>query len=422
MEQIERYIFSIKELNTYLELKENIVIYGAGDYGKKLVDYIFSQKKDKKIKGIVVTKKKETDCEYKGKKIYEAHTFLQNIECFVMVAASIVYQDEIVEIVSQYGRRYCYITHELYLDLKNKLDSRVVVPYTGIDFLCPGFPKCGTSSLYSALRQIEGIYLSQCKENHFFRWCEDVENPEQKLINNYLSNIREGQAVGIIDPTYIREAKRIYCLFGNKIRILFLVRNPVDAAFSFFKMAVRLGQGELEQAYQERGKFNVEMFDEFLEKNIDNYEYIYWIEQFKKYYESERIKVVFFEELIEMPQVVINDILKFIDVPDQYKYAKLPIENEGNFVMADVKGYKLANLRHSEFNRINKELLSIEDNRNRYEKQQELSKIKEEYDLAEKIYGVKMTKEQRKKAERCFNDSVRKLEATLKKDLTEIWF
>ena len=119
---------------------------------------------------------------------------------------------------------------------------------------------------------------------------------------------------------------------------------------------------------------------------------------------------------------MINDILEYIGVSDRYGYAKLPIENEGNFVMADIEGYKLANLKHSEYNRISKELLSLEDNRSRYEKQQELSEIKEKYDRAKKIYGVKMTQEQRKKAEGRFNDSVRKLEAALHKDLREIWF
>lgn len=423
MEQLEKYIFDIKDLNRYLQMKGNIVIYGAGDYGKKLIDYIFSQKEEEKIMGIVVTEKEETDSEYRGKKISEADTFFMECgECFVIIATSLVYQEEIAKIVKQYGKQYCYITYELYLDLKNGLDSCLVVPYSGVDFLCPGFPKCGTTSLYSALRRVDGIYLSQRKENHFFRWCESVENPEEKLIKTYFSNIKKGETVGIIDPTYIREAERIHDLFGNKMKILFLVRNPVDAVFSFFKMAVRLGQGDLEQAYQKYGKFYVEMFDVFFENNIDSYEYIYWIEQFEKYYAKEQIKIVFFEELIKAPQAVINDILEFIGVTDRYEYANLPIENEGNFVMADIEGYKLANLKHSEYNRISKELLSLEDNRSRYEKQQELLGIKEKYDRAEKIYGVKMTQEQRNKVKERFNDSVRKLEAFVNRDLSEIWF
>lgn len=423
MEQIEKYIFDIKDLNKYLQMKDSIVIYGAGDYGKKLIDYICSQQEEEKIMGIVVTEKEETDSEYRGKKISEAGTFFTECgECFVIIATSLIYQDEIAKVVNQYGKQYCCITYELYLDLKNQLDSRLVVPYSGVDFLCPGFPKCGTTSLYSALRRVDGIYLSQRKENHFFRWFESVKNPEEKLIKTYFNNIKKGQTVGLIDPTYIREAERIHDIFGNKMKILFLVRNPVDAVFSFFKMAVRLGQGDLERAYQKYGKFCVEMFDEFFENNIDSYEYIYWIEQFEKYYTKEQIKIIFFEELIKAPQAVINDILHFIDVIDRYEYANLPIENEGNFVMADIEGYKLANLKHSEYNRISRELLSLEDNRSRYEKQQEVLEIEKKYDRAEKIYGVKMTQEQRNKVKKRFNDSVRKLEAFVDRDISEIWF
>ena len=75
MGQMEKYLFSIEDLNECLLVENDIVIYGAGSYGRRLIDYMVSQKKEEKIKGIVVTKKKETDYEYREKKIWEAHTF-----------------------------------------------------------------------------------------------------------------------------------------------------------------------------------------------------------------------------------------------------------------------------------------------------------------------------------------------------------
>ena len=423
MEKIEKYIFSMEDLDKCLQDKERIVIYGAGNYGKKLIDYMFSIRIERKIKGIIVTEKKETDCEYRGMKIQKADSFFAECgECYVIIAVSIIYQDEIAEIVNQYGKSYCYCTSELYLELRNRLTPDLV-PYSGMDFLCPGFPKCGTSSLYSALRMIDGIYLSESKENYFFKWCENVENPMEVLIKNYFGNIRKGQTVGIIDPTYVKKAKQIREFFGGKLKLLFLVRNPVESAFSGFRMAVRLGMGDLDQAYESRGgKFNVDMFDEFLERRVHEYEYIDWIEPFEQYYAREQMKIVFLEELIKEPKAVMNDILGYIGVSEQYEAEKLPFKNEGNFVMADIEGYRLARLRHETFYSLHQDLLSLSNPRERYEKRREYMEIKEKYDQAERIYKVKMTQEQRKKAEKCFNDSVRKLEVFVDRDLSEIWF
>ncbi|MDE7430528.1 MAG: sulfotransferase domain-containing protein, partial [Lachnospiraceae bacterium] len=352
-------------------------------------------------------------------KIEKAESFFgQCKECYVIIAVSIIYQDEIANLVNQYDRQYCYVTDELYLDMKKILTSDLV-QYSGIDFLCPGFPKCGTTSLYSALRSIDCIYLSEPKENYFFKWYDSVENPKEVLIKNYFGNIKKGQTVGIIDPTYIKKAEQIYDFFGGRLKLIFLVRNPVEAAFSGFKMAVRLGMGELDQAYQSRGgKFCVDMFDEFLERRVHEYEYFNWIEPFERYYAKSQMKIVLLEELIKQPQLVISDILEFCGISEQYKLKSLPLMNEGSFVMADVEGYKLARIRHELYQSVSKEPLSIENHRKRYEKLRQFMEIKEKYDRAEKIYGVKMTREQRKKAEGSFNDSIRKLEFMLNRDLS----
>ena len=48
--------------------------------------------------------------------------------------------------------------------------------------------------------------------------------------------------------------------------------------------------------------------------------------------------------------------------------------------------------------------------------------LTQRYVQASRIYGVKMTKEQRRKAQMYYDSSVRELEVWLNKDLTQLWF
>lgn len=120
MNRVGDYILNMEDLDKCLRRENHIVIYGAGDYGRRLIDYMVFQKADEKIKGIVVTKKKETDLEYRDKKVWEANTFFtEDEESVVIVAVSLAYRDDIAEIVNQYGNPRFYITDEVYRDIKH---------------------------------------------------------------------------------------------------------------------------------------------------------------------------------------------------------------------------------------------------------------------------------------------------------------
>lgn len=423
MEHIEKYIYNIEDLDKCLQSKDEIVVYGAGDYGKRLIDYIIYIKKIDRVKGIVVTEKGKLNSEYKGIKIYEAASFLEEQKCVVLIAVSLPYQNDIADIVNRYGKIYRYITYEAYVNMGKRLDTKIRVPYKGIDFLLAGFTKCGTTSLHKALMGIKEIYLSEKKESLFFSWCDKVENPEEVLAQNYFDNIREGQLVGAIEPTFLREAERIHYFFGDKIKIIFLVRNPVKALFSAFKMQNRFGLERFEELYQKKGVYSSEMFDKYMDWLLDdgvcNMEYINWINQFWKYYPKEQVKIYFFEELISNPQMIINDLFSFLGISADYKHIELPLANEGNFVMADLESFRIAKLKRELSLKI---MYSKLENKEWYDDQCRYLEICKQYDKANKIYNVKITEEQRKKAEEYFEPSVRRLETALHKELSELWF
>ncbi len=419
-------IYTIQSLHKCVQNQEGIVIYGAGDYGKKLVDYLFFIKEEKKIKGIIVTNKRDCSIEYKGIPVQEACSFMEkNIDALVIIAASLVHHHEIVMGVAEYTRNYRCMMPEVYNDICKSIDVGESVPYRGIDFLCAGFCKCGTTSFYSILRRLKGIYLSDLKESMFFEWYNNVEEAKKILVEKHFANIKRGQLVGMIEPTFCTYADQIHEFFGDKVKIVFLVRNPVHAVFSDFKMENREGMAGLELAYQSKGAYYQEMFDEFFERIVNEervlvWEYAYWIRQFIKRYTKQQIRIVFFEELVRNTQRELNGILQFLGAKE-CRCETLPLENKGDFVMADESGYSIAKLK-SEWDGKNPQL-SLEDVRKRrYEDQQYYMELKQKYAQAKKVYGIKMTNDQRMKVQAYFAASVRELEEVTGRDLSELWF
>lgn len=419
------HILTIAELDRIIDEAENVAIYGAGNYGKGLIDYLIFRKRVDKVIGILVTEKEGNDSEYKGISVLEAGSFLNHEDCAVIVAAALERQEGIVEMVERYGKNYCCLTPDVYATMLRETDIRKKVSYQGLNFLMPGFAKCGTTSLYKILKIVNDIYLSEIKESLFFRWQDKVKDAEKVLVENYFGEIREGQIVGAIEPSFATRADSIYDVFGSQIKLFFVVRNPVDAVFSNFKMMLRYGSGDFEDDYRRYGHFSMDMFNDFYDKYNDTakeYCYINWIEEFRKYYQPEQIRIIFFEELVKNTNVVIKEILQFIGSEYKYECSRLPFVNEGNYVMADLEGYLLARQNKTLFFecRIDKNFGNdFEDREEKYKAYMHTSHM---LDKAKRVYSPKMSAEQRRNLKNYYNDSVRELEKFLDKDLSGLWF
>lgn len=421
-DSISRYLFRIEDLKSHLT-SEDVVVYGAGNYGKRLVDYINSIKAQERIQAIVVTDG-EYEIEYRNIPILDALSYLENCEAVtIIIAVSVLFQEDIASLVRKFGKNYVYMTDELYVAMGAELDKKLAEPYHGLDFMLTGFIKCGTTSLYHALYGCEDIYLSKQKETQFFTWCHHVKNPARILQEEYFGNIREEQIIGMIDPDFTWEAERVHAFFGPDIKILFIVRNPVKATFSLFKSMCRIGGGNFADAYKSFGGFDIRMLDEYIERDLERcrrgyqayiFEYIYWIRQYWKVYPKNQVKIIFFEELVRETQAEMDSILNFIGSRSTYKGDSFPLENKG-YVMANQEGYKAAELLHKLNNQMR--AFRVTENPDR-----QLQELREQIMKAKKIYDIEMTDGQKERLENFFAQSVRELEDALGKDLSKIWF
>lgn len=289
-----------------------------------------------------------------------------------------------------------------------------------VDFCCVGFPKCGTTSLYAAFRKNKRIYLSATKETQYGRWkSNNLEGPE-RFRELYMKEVPQGKAIGAIEPTYHCLASFVYETFGPDIKLIFLMRSPVAATFSYYKMMLRrTGSAEIIEYYKKYDKPCPEMFRDYMHDVVfsgkeQRFLYAKWIEEYLQYYPREQMKFVIFEELVREPERILGEIQEFIGVRPK-KYKELPHSNSGDMVS---RNYLSA--------RMNKKLLRMKLNRQvdmdlqgkkRFYK---FRRFCEKYTLVE--YHETLSARDRGLLIGFYRESITKLEKIIGRELKGIWY
>lgn len=135
-----------------------------------------------------------------------------------------------------------------------------------LDFLGVGAEKCGTTWLADMLRQHPQVFVPEEKELHYFNR-KFVEFPNldnfnfDKPIDWYLSFFKDaapGQAKGEICPTYLwdLEASARIRDFEPRLKILVLLRNPIERTFSAYRYYQQRGIIGRESLREAVGKFH----------------------------------------------------------------------------------------------------------------------------------------------------------------------
>jgi Sulfotransferase domain len=190
------------------------------------------------------------------------------------------------------------------------------------DFFIVGAPKAGTSSLYNYLSQHPNIFLSEPKEPHFFHNRRSPGSPVlgEKNLEDYLrlfegvpDNMRAGEASS--SYLYSANAAREIREVCPDAKIIMILRNPVDRAYSQYWNHVRDGNEHLS-------------FEEALREEPERIKNRRWCgsyymtggryaEQVARYLDvfgSDAVKVYLFEELKRDAPGVCRDAFSFLGV------------------------------------------------------------------------------------------------------------
>jgi len=196
------------------------------------------------------------------------------------------------------------------------------------NFIIIGAQKCGTTSLYQYLIQHPQIVPASQKEVHFFdlNFVKGMDWYRQQF-----QPFSEGLITGEASPYYIFHplvAQRIYEFFPQ-IKLIALLRNPVERAISHYYHEVRLGFEKLgleDAIAQEFARLKGETAKMLADANYYSYNhqhYTYlsrgiYVEQLKhwmQFFPKEQFLVLPSEELYNQPNMVLNQVLEFLQLP-----------------------------------------------------------------------------------------------------------
>ncbi len=200
----------------------------------------------------------------------------------------------------------------------NKPDTnqRITLP----NFLIVGAQKAGTTSLFDILNQHSQIFIPPEKELHFF----DYETEVNKGLEYYASYFRAAgiaKAIGEASPSYLfypEVAPRICKLLGNEVKIIILLRNPAERAFSHYKMMYAEGHEKrsIKEAISANRKslasgINFDRITSYLDRSL----YAFQLKNYFDHFPKENIKVILFEEdFVENRKATIAELQQFLGV------------------------------------------------------------------------------------------------------------
>lgn len=189
------------------------------------------------------------------------------------------------------------------------------------NFLIVGAQKAGTTSLFSILKNHSQIFLHPKKELHFFDRDSDYEDGV-KFYASYFRNTGSAKAIGEATPAYLFLSEipgRIVETIGNEIKIIAILRNPVDRAFSQFRMLSNMGMEK--RTLDEAFLFNLnrirnqgityEKETSYLDRGL----YSVQLENYFRVFPKKQIRIFLFEDdFLNNISKMTGDIQEFLEV------------------------------------------------------------------------------------------------------------
>lgn len=202
------------------------------------------------------------------------------------------------------------------------------------NFLIIGAAKAGTTSLYYYLSQHPQIYMSPSKEPRFFALEGETlafRNPDKGInetsitqLENYLKlfeGVKDEVAIGEASPLYLYSEKAVERIkyYIPHVKLIAILRNPVDRAFSCYTHLIREGI----EPFSFEGGLKEE------ESRIrDNWAHLwhyrqagYYYPQLKRYFKNfgrEQIKIYLYEDLNKNSTEIAQDAYRFLGVDDSF--------------------------------------------------------------------------------------------------------
>ncbi|MEZ4347254.1 MAG: sulfotransferase domain-containing protein [Nitrospirales bacterium] len=205
------------------------------------------------------------------------------------------------------------------------------------EFLIIGGQKCGTTSLYAYLMQHPGILPPEQKEIHYFERPNNFyRGPawyRRHFPSSFVRTSRErqlgyapitGEATPCIDHPHVPQL--VHELLPD-VKLIALFRNPVDRAFSQYHHNRKIPEREsltfeeaiaqsprtlLAEVHMDAERAPCPKRRNYITRGLYAEQLHYWFQCFPK----ERFHFLSSEEFFEKPALTVQEVLKFLNMPD----------------------------------------------------------------------------------------------------------
>lgn len=197
-----------------------------------------------------------------------------------------------------------------------------------IDFIGIGAAKSATTWVADCLRKHPDIFLPFKKELNYFNQFT-YKNPPQENPNHdkplewyhrYFEGAKPDQVIGEYSPIYMKNknaAERIY-RYNSNIKILTVLRHPVDRAYSSFLFRRQLGD-IAEHQFEVVNKKHPYILNESL-----------YYQQLKPYFDlfdKNNINVLLYDDIQSDKKLALEKIYSFLEVPPWFDNSFLSRSN-----------------------------------------------------------------------------------------------
>jgi len=190
-----------------------------------------------------------------------------------------------------------------------------------LEFILAGAQKSGTTALYYFLSKHPQLMMGDKEEMHFFDNDEIFSDPvDYELLHKHFPALRLSTIAGECTPIYIywKPAMERIWKYNPKIKLLIILRNPVDRAFAHWNMQRFKGREPLDflQAVeQEKSRAR-----EAAPLQSRRYSYVGrglyagQIERVFQFFPRKQVKIIKFENFRDKNRKTLDEIFRFLGV------------------------------------------------------------------------------------------------------------
>jgi hypothetical protein len=197
------------------------------------------------------------------------------------------------------------------------------------DFFIVGAPRCGTTALYTYLRQHPEVFMPELKEPDFFA---EYLGPNRRIHSwpDYLAlfeGLPEGKRIGEASPSYLASETAATAIkeFSPQASIIIMLRNPIELMHSMyhlrrfsnledlptFEAALQAdadGRQVLELSYRDRVRFAEQ------------------VERYLEVFGRKKVHFVIYDDFRKDTAAIYRDVLRFLEVRGDFNI-EFPVIN-----------------------------------------------------------------------------------------------